>query len=85
MDHKFNLFWNHSAPLIGRVSTVWPLQNIFVQMFRQWWMMTWMLKLLMPTQEFRDRIWLGVVDRTQPKDWGDMRLENEKQQMANDE
>ena len=48
-------------------------------------MMTWMLKLLMPTQEFPDRIWLGVVDRTQPKDSGEMRLEDEKQQMANDE
>ena len=35
MDRKFNLFWNHSAPLIGRVSTVRPLQNIAVQMFRQ--------------------------------------------------
>ena len=35
MDRKFNLFWNHSAPLIGRVSTVRPLQNIVVEMFRQ--------------------------------------------------
>ena len=46
----------------------------------QWWMM-----MLMPTQEFPDRIWLGVVDRTQPKHWGEMRLEDEKQQLANDE
>ena len=48
-------------------------------------MKTWMLKLLMPTQEFPDRIWLAVVDRTQPKDWGEMRLENEKQQKADDD
>ena len=41
--------------------------------------MTWMLKLLMPTQEFPDRILLGVVDHTQPKDWGERR--NSKWQM----
>ena len=88
MDQKFNLFWNHSAPLIGRVSTVRPLQNIVVLMFSQCIAMMNdddMLKLLMPTQEFPDRIWLAVVDRTQPKDWGEMRSENEKQQRANDD